>query len=278
MTTRLILLGTSSPRVKPDKVQTSFLLLVDDRPYMIDCGSGAHERLVQALAQYSNRLQSIDLEHLFLTHLHPDHTVDMPSIVISPWVIGREKPLNIWGPVGTQEMVDHIKAAYKIGTDELINHGPRDIPELATPITHIKEGIFFEDDRLKLEAIPVKHGNLEAYAFKATTADKVIFFSGDTCPVDVIVEKAAGCDILVFEAYCKAGLLTMPKRWHGYFPIVHTSGIEVGEIAAKVQPGMVILNHQMCYGGTTEADLMQEVRDGGYSGELVSGKDLQIFE
>ena len=149
---------------------------------------------------------------------------------------------------------------------------------IKAPVNPITEGVFFEDDRLKLEAFKVKHGNLEAYAFRATTADKVIFFSGDTCPVDVFEKEAQGADILVFEAYCAAGMPNVPERWQWYFPTVHTSGIEVGEIASKVNPGLVILNHQMCFGGTTDADLIQEVRDGGYHGELVSGQDLQIFE
>ncbi|MEM8861760.1 MAG: MBL fold metallo-hydrolase, partial [Chloroflexota bacterium] len=103
------------------------------------------------------------------------------------------------------------------------------------------------------------------------------FFSGDTKPVDVIIEKAKCCDILVHEAYCAAGMPHVPERWQWYFPTVHTSGIEVGEVAAKVNPGLLILNHQMCFGGTTDADLIQEVRDGGFEGEVVSGQDLQLF-
>lgn len=278
MTTKLILLGTSSPRVEPNKVQTSFLLIVDGCLYMIDCGSGAHERLVQALAKHGDGLETIHMNHLFLTHLHPDHTVDIPSILIAPWQLGRETAVNIWGPAGTQEMINHILEAYKIGNDELRLHGPRVREPIGAPVNPITEGVFFEDERLKLEAFKVDHGNLEAYAFRATTADKVIFFSGDTCPVDVLAEGAKGCDILVMEAYCAAGMPNVPERWQWYFPTVHTSGIEVGQIAAKAQPGLVILNHQMCFGGTTDADLVQEVRDGGYTGELVSGQDLQVFE
>ncbi len=278
MTTKLILLGTSSPRVEPDKVQTSFLIIVNGCLYMIDCGSGAHERLVQALAKYGDGLESIHMNHLFLTHMHPDHTLNIPSILIAPWQLGRESAVNIWGPAGTQEMVNHILEAYKIGTEELRLYGPRIREHISAPVNPITEGLFFEDENIKFEAFKVDHGNLEAYAFRATTADKVIFFSGDTCPVEVIEKEAQGCDILVMEAYCQAGMSNVPERWQWYFGKVHTSGIEVGEMAAKANPKLVVLNHQMCYSGTTDADLMQEVRDGGYAGELVSGKDLQIFE
>ncbi|MFT5194266.1 MAG: ribonuclease BN (tRNA processing enzyme) [Cellvibrionaceae bacterium] len=277
MTTQLILLGTSSPRVTPDKVQTSFLLKVDSMLYMIDAGTGAHERLVQACAKYGDGLQSTDLSHIFLTHLHPDHTVGLPPMIISPYVIGRDDALNIYGPTGTRAMMDHILAAFKIGLDELQFHGPRDIGAVDLNITEIDEGIIYKDDRLELEAIRVVHGNLEAYAFKAVTADKTIFFSGDTCPVDILIEKAKGCDILIHEVYHGPGMAKVPGRWQEYFSRVHTSGFEVGQIANKVNPGLLILNHQMIYGGYTDADLIQEVRDGGYTGELVSGQDLQIF-
>lgn len=277
MTTQLILLGTSSPRIEPNKVQTSFLLKIDDKLYMIDAGSGAHERLIQACDRYGAGLQSTDLHHIFLTHLHPDHTVGLPPLMISPYVIGRKGPLHIYGPKGTRMMCDHILAAFDVGLHELEFHGPRDSGPVQLDVTEIDEGIVFQDERLTLEAIRVVHGNLEAFAFKAVTADKTIFFSGDTCPVDILVEKAKGCDILVHEAYYGPGMGAVPERWQAYFKRVHTSGFEVGQIGRQVAPKLLILNHQMIYGGFSDADLIQEVRDGGYTGELVSGQDLQLF-
>lgn len=277
MTTQLILLGTSSPRVEPDKVQTSFALIVDGAIYMIDCGSGAHERLVQACAKYGDGLSSIDMHHLFLTHLHPDHTVDLPSILIAPQVIGRDERLQVYGPKGTGRMVELIYEAYQIGTNELRDHGPRVTGKFASDVIEFEAGIIFKDERIEIEAIRVDHGNLDAFAFRVVTADKTIFFSGDTCPIDILIEKGKGCDILVHEVYCAAGMAKVPQMWRDYFSRVHTSGVEVGQMAAQIDPGLLILNHQMVFGGLTDADLIQEVRDGGYTGELVSGQDLMIF-
>lgn len=275
--TKLILLGTASPRISPDKFQTSFALMVDGAMYMIDCGSGAHERLVQACAKYGNGITAEDVKHLFLTHLHPDHTVALPSMLIAPHVLGRKGPLKIYGPVGTRAMAEHVLEAYKIGLHELQYFGPRRMPDLELDITEITEGIIFKDERIEVEAIRVVHGNLEAYAFKVITPNKTIFFSGDTCPVDILIEKAQGCDILVHEAYCEAGMASLPELWQQYFGRVHTSGTELGKIATEVKPGLLVLNHQMIYGSLTDADLIQEVRDGGYTGALVSGKDLDVF-
>ncbi|MGB0387787.1 MAG: MBL fold metallo-hydrolase [Ardenticatenaceae bacterium] len=275
--TKLILLGTASPRVSPEKFQTSFALMVDGAMYMIDCGSGAHERLVQACAKYGDGITVQDVRHLFLTHLHPDHTVDLPSMLIAPYVLGRNQPLKIYGPAGTRAMAEHVLEAYKIGVHELQYFGPRRRGELELDITEIAEGIIFKDERIEVEAIRVVHGNLEAYAFKVVTPNKTIFFSGDTCPVDILIEKAKGCDILVHEAYCQASMATLPELWKEYFGRVHTSGVELGKIASQINPGVLVLNHQMIYGGFTDADLIQEIRDAGYTGPLVSGKDLDVF-
>lgn len=277
MSTKLILLGTASPRTHSDKFQTSFALMVDGVMYMIDCGSGAHERLVQACAKYGHGITAQDVKHLFLTHLHPDHTVGLSSMLIAPYVLGRDEPLKIYGPAGTRAMAEHLVQAYKIGVHELQYFGPRRMSDLAPEITEIGEGIIFKDERIEVEAIKVVHGNLEAYAFKVLTPHKTIFFSGDTCPVEILIEKAKGCDILVHEAYCQAGLADVPELWQHYFGWVHTSGVELGKIACQVQPGLLVLNHQMLFGDLTEADLIQEIREAGYTGPLVSGKDLDIF-
>lgn len=277
MTTQLILLGTASPRITAERFQTSFALLIDGAVYVIDAGSGAYGRLIQALAKHGNGTAEVDLRHVFLTHLHPDHTLSLPSFIFGPYQLGRQEEINVYGPTGTQAMVDHLTEAYKVGIHELQYHGPREMPPVHVNVTEISPGLMFEDKRLKLEAIQVVHGNLEAYAFKATTADKTIFFSGDTCPVDILVEKAAGCDILIHEVYTASKLSQVPERWQWYFSKVHTSAKEVGKIAAQVKPGLLILNHQMYLGGTTDEELLQEIRDGGYTGEVVSGKDLQVF-
>ena len=275
--TKLILLGTASPRVTPDTYQTSFALMVDGVMYMIDCGSGAHERLVQACAKYGNGITAEDMKYLFLTHLHPDHTVDLPSMLIAPYVLGRDGPLKIYGPTGTRAMVEHVLEAYKIGLHELQYFGPRKRPNVELDITEIAEGIIFKDERIEVEAIRVVHGNLEAYAFNVITPHKTIFFSGDTCPVDILIEKAKGCDILVHEVYCQAGMVNVSKLWKDYFGRMHTSGIELGKIASQIRPGLLVLNHQMIFSGLTDADLIQEIRDAGYTGPLVSGKDLDVF-
>ena len=49
---------------------------------------------------------------MFITHLHSDHTVGLPDLILSPWVLGRTDPLDVFGPRGTKRMVDLLEQAY----------------------------------------------------------------------------------------------------------------------------------------------------------------------
>ena len=42
-------------------------------------------------------------KHVFLTHLHSDHTIGLPSLILSPWSWRREEPPHIYGPPGTND-------------------------------------------------------------------------------------------------------------------------------------------------------------------------------
>ena len=95
--TKVVLLGTGTPRMVPNRYMSSLVIIVDDKAYVVDCGSGVLERLSQARAMGLNALDNKNLTQLFITHFHPDHTVGLPGFIISPWNLGREK-LGIYGP------------------------------------------------------------------------------------------------------------------------------------------------------------------------------------
>ncbi|MEM9777840.1 MAG: MBL fold metallo-hydrolase, partial [Chloroflexota bacterium] len=130
-----------------EKFETSFALLIDGAVYVIDAGSGAYGRLIQALAKHGDGVAEVDLRHVFLTHLHPDHTLSLPSFIFGPYQLGRQEPISVYGPAGTQAMVDHLIEAYKVGIHELQHHGPREMPSVTVNVTEISSGIIFEDER-----------------------------------------------------------------------------------------------------------------------------------
>jgi ribonuclease BN (tRNA processing enzyme) len=276
MTTNLILLGTGSPNLLPEKYQSGYAVVVDERSYIVDCGGGVMQRISQAYERY--QLEALAMTHLtrlFLTHLHPDHTTGLADFMIAPWVLGRSEPVTIYGSKGTQPMIDHLLAAYEIGIGEhrdglaLIDN-PLDIH-----VTEIQAGQIYQDDKVTIEAFSVSHGGLETYGYKFTTPDKTIVISGDTCPQETLIEKATGCDILVHEVYSAAQFKLRPEGWQKYHSTVHTSASELAEIANKAQPKLLILTHQL-YWGATDESLLWEVTS-RYTGDVISGSDLDMF-
>ncbi len=274
--TKLVLLGTGIPNVEPDRAESSTAIVVDGSAYVVDCGAGIKQRIGRAVASGLDALRPGNLDKLFITHLHPDHTSGLPTFIVSGWICGRRGPLKVFGPKGTAKLARGMLDLYEPGISEHFHHGPLDLPELQIEAKEIAAGTIYRDDLVTVEAFAVTHGTLDTYGLKFMTPDKVIVLSADTRPEPRLVDMAKGCDVLVHEAYCAARILNAPPRWKAYFERVHTSGIELGRIAKQVQPGKLVLTHQMLRGATPE-DLIAEIRGTGYDGEIVYGRDMDVI-
>ena len=139
----------------------------------------------------------------------------------------------------------------------------------------IHPGPCYVDDHVAVEAFAVDHGTWPAYGFKFTAADKTIVISGDTRPIESIIEHASGCDILIHEVYSVAGLASRPPEWQTYHRSTHTSTHELATIANRTRPGLLVLVHQLLW-GTTEDQLLAEIRE-RYDGPVAYGHDLDVF-
>ncbi len=276
MTTQLVLLGTGTPNADPERHGSALAVVVNDTPYLVDAGPGVVRRVAAAYQRGVTGLAVSRLNRLFLTHLHSDHTVGLPDLLLTPWVLERELPLDIYGPAGTREMVDHLLAAYVQDIHERITGlEPANTTGCTTTVTEITAGVCYQDDFVTVGAFPVKHGSWAAFGYKFTTPDRVIVISGDTCPVESVVEQAAGCDILVHEVYSVTGFQRRPAQWQRYHASVHTSAHELATIARRTQPGLLVLVHQLFW-GTSPDELVAEVCS-GYGGAVVCGNDLDVF-
>ncbi len=275
--TKVVLLGTGTPNCEPHRYQNSSAIIVNDQPYIIDCGGGTIQRISEAENQGVTALHDSKLTRIFLTHLHPDHVVGLADFIIAPWVKTRTSPVQIYGPVGTKNMVEHLLRAFQIGIGEhQYGLAALDTP-LELEVYEFEEGFVYEDGNVYVESFRVQHGGLDAFGLRFISDDKTIVHSGDTCALPVMADAAKGCDILIHEVYCKASLDQRDEGWKKYHSTAHTSTVELAEIANKAQPGLLILNHYMTWGFHSDEYLLKEITD-LYNGRVVLGQDLEVYE
>ena len=275
--TQIVLLGTGTPNADPDRSGPAVAIVVNDTPYVVDCGPGVVRRAAAAARKGVKGLAVEKLRRLFITHLHSDHTAGLPDFIFTPAVLERDAPLEIFGPPGIRKMTDHILKAYA----EDINIRLRGL-EPAKPrgyevrVNEIKPGVVYRDENVTVKAFPVKHGSWkQAFGFRFETLDRTVVISGDCAPSESVVENCNGCDVLIHEVYSTTGFARRPPEWQRYHSNFHTSSKELAEIAAKAKPGLLILYHQLLWGATPD-QLLEEIKL-GYQGKVVFGNDLDLY-
>jgi len=275
--TQVVLLGTGTPNADPDRSGPSVAIVVNDVSYIVDFGPGVVRR---AAAAYRKGIKALRVENLsiaFATHLHTDHTAGYSDLIFTPAVLERKKPLEVYGPPGIKAMTDYIVKAYEKDIDVRINGlEPANPVSYKVNVHEIMPGIVYKDENVTVKAFSVKHGSWDyAYGYRFETPDRTIVISGDTVPVESMVENSRGCDILVHEVYSAEGFKKRKPEWQKYHSNFHTSTVELARIAAEAKPGLLILYHQLNMGVSNEA-LVNEIKQ-IYDGKVVYGNDLEVY-
>src|SRR5215472_10578079 len=171
--TQIVLLGTGTPMPDPERSGPSTAIVVNSTPYIVDAGTGLVRRAAAARDKGVVALRPVNLKIAFLTHLHSDHTLGLADLMITPWIMGRKEPLELYGPAGTQDMVNHILEAYEVdrkirteGLEHSNNTGWK------VNVHEIKPGVVFKDTNVTVTAFAVRHGNVNAYGYRFATPDR----------------------------------------------------------------------------------------------------------
>ncbi len=297
MSTKLVLLGTGTPNACPDNNGPCSAVVVDGHAYLVDFGAGCVRQCSKAYFKGIEALRPNKLDIAFCTHLHTDHTVGLPDLIFTPWVLEREKPLTLIGPVGLKSMADYIEKAYSADLDMRLNgEEPANLTGYKTevkelPVGERDYGIVYEDERVKVNAFTVNHGRLQSLGYKFITKDKTIVISGDTCPTEIVAEKAKDADILLHETEYTAGLMNRSEQWQIYHKTVHTMSIDLAEIAKKANPKLLVTYHRIYHmeiqDNTKDLKaemkkrneiILEEIKNAGYLGKVINGEDLDVFE
>jgi ribonuclease BN (tRNA processing enzyme) len=279
--TKVVLLGTGTPRVDPQRSGPATAIVVNDTPYVVDVGPGVVRRAGEARDKGLKGLAPQNLSVVFITHLHSDHTVGFPDFIFTTWVEGRNTPVKAFGPAGLEEMTKHILLAWQADIDIRTRGIEGRSPLGAKVEAHdVKPGIIYEDANVKVTAFPTKHADWpETLGYRFDTADRSIVISGDTNPTAALIENCQKCDVLIHEAYAEAYQPAAVKDWEATRSTHHTTTTQLAEIANQTQPGLLIVYHRGVRLGDREISddqYLTEIRR-TYRGKVVIGHDLEVY-
>ncbi|HUK89066.1 MAG TPA: MBL fold metallo-hydrolase [Blastocatellia bacterium] len=275
---RVVMLGTGTPAPDPERSGPAVAVVAGNSSYLVDCGAGVVRRSVAAAMRYSIRpLFAVNLKVLFVTHLHSDHTVGYPDLILTPAVAGRSGPLEVYGPPGIKAMTDHILEAYKEDISLRVHGMEHEDPaQYVVNVHEIQPGVIYKDANVTVTAFAVHHGEWKhAFGYKFETPDRTAVISGDTSPTQTVVDNCNGCDLLVHEVYCQEGFKALPAPRKEYFTQYHTSGVELGKLASEAHPNQLVLYHQVLW-NCPETELLAEI-GGLYKGKVTPAHDLDMY-
>src|SRR5215472_13918950 len=180
----LTLLGTGCPQCDPDRLGPANLVRHGCKAFLVDCGSGATQRLVSAGS--SGRA----LDAVLLTHLHSDHIVDLYQLIVSSWYQGRDRPQRIFGPPGTRRFVAGTMALWRDELQQRIAHEKRpSTAALESEVIEIEAGEVLRLDDIVVRAVAVAHQPVRhAFGFIFEAGGKRLVLSGDTARCAAIEE------------------------------------------------------------------------------------------
>ena len=293
--TRLITLGTvAGPPPRPHRAQSSNLLIVNGTLYVIDAGDGAARRI--AKAGFNVR----DVGTIFITHHHDDHTAGVGTLMSAAWDNQRTKPINVYGPPQTEELVKAAVQYFTISADIRIADGGRTIPIGQLFFGHdVGAGVIYNDNNIRVTTIENTHFDFQkipasarqkSYSYRFETPGRVIVFTGDTGPNEALVELAKGADLLVSEANSieqRMQDLIRSGQWQvmtpeeqvrikGQMAEGHLSTDDVGKMATRAGVKTVVLTHLTWKADDDYSTWADEVKK-HFSGPVLIAKDLKEF-
>lgn len=285
--TQVVLLGTGDPAADPDQSGPATAIVVNNTAYLVDFGAGVVRRAKAAAVDRGIRaLEPTNLQVAFVTHLHSDHTVGYADLILTPWVLGRRVPLEVYGPTGIKAMTEHLLEAYRADfetrTSPETGSGGQTAEGHAVNAHEIHAGIVYKDANVTVTAFPTKHA-MESFGFRFDTPDRSIVISGDTNPTQATVDACHGCDILIHEVRSLAGLAKRPPAFQRFASKYHTTTAQLAELASQAKPRLVILYHhaiairpEMNPNASSPGELLEEI-SAHYSGHVIVGRDLDVY-
>lgn len=270
------LLGTGSPKPNIERSGPSQVIMVDETPILVDCGEGTTRQLLHA------NINPVDITTVLFTHLHSDHVFGYSHFLLGGWSLGRNK-LTIIGPKGLKKFHEQVlnmfeaDISYRCDVLGISSAGLKDVTVIELP----DEGgeIPLANANVEVTAVPVVH-NVKTFGFRFQKGQQTIVISGDTAPVDTLIELAKGADVLVQDAAIASSVFqnkdsdpNIIKIWD-ILKNEHCTPGQAAEIATEARVGCLVLTHLL---PNTDRQQVYEEASKYFDGTVIVGEDLNVI-
>lgn len=279
---KITLLGTGNPAPSLRRMGPGYLLQVAGDVIVLDHGPGSHHRLLET------GIRATDVSHAFFSHLHYDHFIDFPRLLLTRWDQGAAQipELAVYGPKPIASLVEKLIGPEGVfgpdidartGWDASLHvyraRGGREPRRPPRPeVTEIAKGDVVETGRWRVEAVEVPHAqpHLTCLSLRLDCDEGSVVYSGDTGPSRALETLAKDCDVLIHMCAYMSGSVDNAATRAG------TSGhLEAARTAAAAGARCLVASHiydQFDRPGVRERVIAEMARV--YDGAIVLGEDL----
>ncbi|HJZ79392.1 MAG TPA: MBL fold metallo-hydrolase [Pyrinomonadaceae bacterium] len=277
--TRLILLGTKGgPSLgRIGRSNPATLILINEVPYLIDCGYGVSRQLISAGVSLDR------LRYIFITHHHSDHNLEYGPLFYNAWVTGKAGRVDAYGPVGLRKITMDFFSYQKFDIDtRIVDEGRPDPRRMLFAHEFANSGAVMKNEHVKVTSYRVRHPPItQSYAYRFDTTDRSIVISGDTAYAPGLAQFAKNADVLVHEIMYLPGIeklirqLPDARRLREHLMAAHTLPEDVGRIAQRAGVKTLVLSHFVPGDDATITDEQwaEGVRK-QFDGKIIVGRDL----
>jgi ribonuclease Z len=248
---KLIILGSSNAIADETHENTHMVLQGFERTIMIDCVNNPILRL---------RRIGVDFNHLtdlILTHFHPDHVSGVPLLLMNMWLLGRERPLDIYGLQHTLDRIEDLMGFYDWAS------WPNFYPVTFHRLPSEEKTLVLENAEFRVLASPVQHlMPTIGLRFEVLRSGKILAYSCDTEPCPQVVDLAERADLLIHE---------VSGAFSG-----HTSASQVGDIAHEAGAKALCLIHYPT--GSFDYHTLVGQAKARFTGEVFLAEDFMELE
>src|SRR5262245_21793094 len=279
---RIQLLGTGTPAPSLKRQSSGYLFEVGDDLIVMDHGPGAHQRFLES------GHRAVDVSHAFFSHLHYDHCLDYPRLVLQRWDMGAGliPELNVYGPAPIARMTELLfsdggvydadiraRTEHQSSIDVFDSRGgggPRYRP--VPRVKEIKAGDSIEGSSWKVTAGHAAHvqPQLECLAFRLDCQEGSVCYSGDSGLCDDMVALARGCDVLIHMHHHFSGQEPTPS-----YRAACGNHVDNALTAQRAGVKTLVLTHVLeeIDQPAVREQIIREIRQ-VYEGEVIWGEDL----